>query len=395
MPHNEGALADIFDLIVAPITAVGGAVGIVRVSGEGAWALAQQVCQGLPTDLVSHKAYRATFSNGDDGLVLPFEHGKSFTGEESVEFNLHGSSISITSFVEALVAHGARLARPGEFTERAFLNGRLDLTQAEAVNDTVRAVSERQLGLANELREGALSSEVLQLSDSLAKVLAAIEASVDFSEEVGDVDVDVAQATLSQAKSTLSSLISRGERGRVIREGLRIAIVGPPNAGKSSLLNRLLGVQRAIVTPIAGTTRDYVEETIVLAGIPCVLIDTAGLRESNDEVESIGIQRARAQAANATIVWFVYDASIGLTKIDREELDSFGTNVLLVANKSDLATSHEGIAISTYTGDGLAQLVGTIESLTTDLSGAIPNARHLGHLQNAAESIEQAQLGFE
>lgn len=309
--------------------------------------------------------------------------------------NLHGSSVAITTLVEALVERGARMARPGEFTERAFLNGRLDLTQAEAVNDTVRAATSRQLAMANELREGSLHREVSVITHGLTSLLAAIEASVDFSEEVGDVDVPKAMQTLGEAAQGLNVLIDRAQRGRIVREGLRIAIVGPPNAGKSSLLNRLLGVERAIVTPIAGTTRDYVEESCVLAGIQCALIDTAGLRESNDEVESIGIQRARAQASRADVVWYVFDSSIGLTESDQSEIEGFDQPVQLVANKSDLGSAPQGIPVSNYTGSGLDSLIATIAERATGLEGAIPNARHQHHFESALEAVQESKQGFE
>jgi tRNA modification GTPase len=383
-----------FDLIVAPITAPGGAVGIIRVSGDRAWNVASKACLKWPKKPQSHRAFFTDYVNGDDGLVTLFESGKSYTGEESVELSTHGSPAAIRTLVDEILKNGARMARPGEFTERAFLNGRLDLTQAEAVNDTVRAATERQLSSANSGRNGELKESLLVAEDKLAKVLAAIEASVDFSEEIGDVDVPMALQNLEASAQIFRSWVDKAERGRLIREGIRIAIVGPPNAGKSSLLNRLLGVQRSIVTNIEGTTRDYVEEQIEMGGLLCVLIDTAGLRDTEDEVESIGIQRARAQAASADLIWYVFDATGELPKplpdVDPEK-------VWWIANKSDLvqSRSYENVFyISTYTAEGIESLIQELGKSTQDISGAIPNARHRAHLEQGLEAIELAIAGF-
>jgi tRNA modification GTPase len=383
-----------FDTIVAPITAPGGAVGILRLSGADSWAVAKQVVQPWPDTPLSHHAYRAGFENGDDGLMLLFADGKSYTGEETVELNIHGSSASMNSLLEQCIAAGARLARPGEFTERAFLNGKLDLTQAEAVNDTVRAATGRQLSIANAARDGQLRDELDALEAILVGQLTAIEASVDFSEEIGDVDTQAVLLAVQGVSTRIQNLIEQGERGRLVREGLRIAIVGPPNAGKSSLLNRILGAERAIVTEIAGTTRDYVEEQCVLGGMQCVLIDTAGLRDSDDLVESLGIQRTRTQAASADLVWYVYDAQLGITPQDQEEIDAFKKAVWTVANKTDVSPSSERFSVSTYTGQGIETLIQAISTLAVDVSAAVPNRRHMNHLSAAFESCTSAIDGL-
>ncbi|MEI7577686.1 MAG: tRNA uridine-5-carboxymethylaminomethyl(34) synthesis GTPase MnmE [Armatimonadota bacterium] len=383
-----------FDTICAPITAPGGAVAIIRLSGPEAWQVAEKVFNNFPAHPASHRAYYGTFSHGDDGLILLFAAGHSYTGEESAELNVHGSPASVTLLIQQLEKNGARLARPGEFTERAFLNGRLDLSQAEAVNDSVRAITDRQLLVANDLRDGGLRSSVNSASEHLVSALAAIEASVDFSEEIGEVDTQALGNRLSDVATILNPLIINGQQGLFIREGIRIAIVGPPNAGKSSLLNRILGINRAIVTDIAGTTRDYVEETCVLGGFQCNLIDTAGLRESGDQIEAIGIQRARAMAAQADLIWYVFDGSLGLTAEDQNELTQFNAPVVLVANKADLHSSEEGILVSTYTGAGLDQLVSQLEKWSGDLSGLVPNRRHTEHLGAAMTSVKTALLGL-
>ncbi len=392
----------VFDTIVAPITATGGAVGIVRLSGPESWGIAAEAFSNFPEEPESHRAYRGTFENGDDGLLLLFEEGKSFTGEESAELHIHGSSVSMTTLVEELVAIGARLARPGEFTERAFLNGRLDLSQAEAVNDTVRAATRKQLASANASRIGALTEEISPIETAIISQLAGIEASVDFSEEIGDIDPAIAIAALTDCRAKLDAMIHRGHHGRLVREGVRIAIIGPPNAGKSSLLNAFLGMQRAIVTPVAGTTRDYVEESCEIAGLQCILIDTAGLRDSEDLVESIGIQRSRAQASSADLIWYIVDSMVGLTDNDRAEIDEFEAPVWLIRNKIDLLEedademgSPQIFHVSATTSVGLDSLSHAVAGLAADVSGAIPNRRHTLHLENAFTSLGFALEGFE
>jgi tRNA modification GTPase len=385
LAHNRGVQTQ-FDTIIAPITASGGAVCIVRLSGPDAWDISRVLMVKPPIAPESHRAHFRSFLNGDDGLVIFFADGKSFTGESSVEFNLHGSPASVRKFVELALAHGARMARPGEFTERAFLNGKLDLSQAEGVNDTVRAITSRQLDLAEGLRSGSLFTTLTRMEHEIIGHLATLEATIDFSEEIGDLDPKPILQSLGLICSEVNHLVENSKHGRVIREGLRIAIVGPPNAGKSSLLNRLLGVNRAIVTDVAGTTRDYVEETIELGGLQCVLIDTAGLRETMDPVESFGIQLSHAQAAKADLVWFVTDAreTVLVPKFDRPTWH--------VANKSDLLPGSMvgDYQISTYTGEGLDKFILALGNFAPDLSGLVPNSRHQTHLQSVAESLENA-----
>lgn len=324
-----------FDTIVAPITGTAkAAVAIVRVSGPDAWTIAAEVFH--PWNPESHKASYGHFANGDDGLALPFAENQSYTGEQSVELSCHGSPASVRSLVEACIRAGARMAEPGEFTQRAFMNGRIDLTQAEAVRDTIEAQTDAQLRFANLNREGALHREVGAISDECIGLLAAVEASVDFAEEIGEFDREAGREKVDNLLRRIAELLNTAEAGRIMRQGLRIAIVGPPNAGKSSLMNALLGTDRSIVTDVPGTTRDFVEEQADIGGVPCVLIDTAGLRDTDDPVESIGVQRTRAQAANADLIWYVYDSSVGWTDADVAAATSFGRPVLVVANKADL-----------------------------------------------------------
>src|SRR2546423_1219259 len=229
-----------FDTIVAPITGTQpAAVAVIRVSGSEAWSIAAKVFLAWPATPETRRATYGRFTTGDDGLALPFEEGHSYTGEQSVELSCHGSPASVRALVEACIQAGARAAAPGEFTQRAFLNGRIDLTEAEGVADTVNALTEAQLRLANLQREGALHKEVSALRDRVLKLLAAVEASVDFEEEIGPFDGASAITELDDLISRTEGLLKTAQVGHIMRKGLRVAIVGPPNAGKSSLFNAI------------------------------------------------------------------------------------------------------------------------------------------------------------
>ena len=305
--------------ICAPITAVGGAVATLRLSGPRAWRIAAQVFSPWPVDVEARRALYGHFLHGDDGIALPFAEGSSYTGEESVELSVHGSAKSVQALMRACIEAGAREAQPGEFTLRAWMNGRIDLTQAEGVRATVEAQSEVQLRQANALREGRLGQEIKTWRDELTGVLAMVEASTDFGEEVGELDRPRARGRLESVRGQMQTLLASAAVRRKVQNGVQVALVGRPNAGKSSLLNALLREDRAIVTPIAGTTRDTLEESVEIYGFAVRLIDTAGLRESDDVVEQIGVQRTRVAIARADYLWFVYDASAGWTAEDEAE----------------------------------------------------------------------------
>lgn len=381
-----------FDTIVAPITGMPPcAVAWIRVSGPEAWQVAARVFSPFPSEPTERQAVYGRFAFGDDGLALPFSEGHSYTGEESVELSMHGSLASIRSAVQACIAAGARMAEPGEFTQRAFLNGRIDLSQAEAVRETIESLTDTQLRQANRNREGALRNEIRLIHAQVAGQLAAVEASVDFSEEIGEVDREAMAMVLAEIMGRLERLRSGAKVSRMVRDGYRIAIVGPPNAGKSSLLNRLLGSDRAIVTAVAGTTRDFMEERADFDGVPVVLVDTAGLRETEDEVERIGVQRAREQLRLADAVWFVYDGSVGLTEDDLAQYASLGVAAEFLANKSDLAArGGTGRAISAKTGEGIDTLV---EGVRNEVLGHAPeiaiNERHADLIGQALAVIDE------
>lgn len=412
-----------FPSIVAPITAIGGAVAGIRISGENAHQIAARVFPKWPAQPTHLQAVYGPFITGDDGIAFPFLSQRGYTGEPAAEFFIHGSPESVRQLIEACIQAGATLARPGEFTERAFLNGRLDLAQAEAVRDLIASQTERQLKEAIRQRQGAVAKS-LPVSQVLG-VIATIEAHVDFSEELGELDRPDLISRLQSAADQLQALHQTALAGQLIRRGIRIAIVGRPNVGKSSLLNRLLGRDRAIVTPIAGTTRDSLEETVQIAGLPCILIDTAGLRETDDEVEAIGVQRSHQAITQADLIWHLYDATEGWTKADQSIAEQLPPSTVKIANKIDLTSSpvpsahpssaqgnalgsnHENLQalkgrptrasgqtldISAITGQGIEQLHQEVERLIpSGLDLPLISDRQAQEIQLALQSLSEAQ----
>lgn len=390
------------DTIVAPITGGGkSAVGVLRLSGSIAWEIASKVFNKWPRDVESHKAIYGRFVTGDDGLALPFEKSRGYTGEESVEFSIHGSPASMRTLIEACIVNGARFAEPGEFTYRAFMNGRLDLTQAEAVRETIESETSLQLNAANQLRQGVLSDIVRRMIDHLSKEMAAIEASVDFSEEIGEYDLSSGMTVFESVLATLDQLLGTAEVGSLLTEGIRIVIVGQPNAGKSSLLNALLGHERAIVTHYPGTTRDSIDATCELGGFKVILTDTAGLRETEDPIETLGVARSLEAAQKADFIWFLYDASLSWTKADQELFVTFENllpteRVWKIATKSDLVEgTTESLTVSTLNlsgikelGDKLTQVLGVQE-----LPSVTIRSRHLPLLLEAKEILQMLGEG--
>ena len=403
------------DTIVAVATPPGpGGIGIVRVSGAGAVRIAAAVLSGPPhleprratlTDAVEPNGRRAI----DRVLATYFPGPHSYTGEDVVEISGHGSPVILRRIVEAATAAGARLAAPGEFTFRAFLRGRIDLVQAEAIHDLVTSVTPRQARVAFDQLEGTATAAIGAIEQDLFDLIARLEASLDFPEE-GYHFVDAGAAGLEAAglADRVRRLIASSRQGRLIREGCQVAVAGKPNVGKSSLFNELCGVQRTIVSDAAGTTRDMVTETIQLAGIPVTLVDTAGIRATTDAVEAEGVSRARGAVGVASAVVVVLDRSRVLDEDDRVLLgETAGRPRLVVVNKRDLPAawspaeqskagdwSHvvETCLVDGSSADAIRDaLLGVLECETPGRdTPAISNARHIGLLTTAEGALRRA-----
>lgn len=402
------------DTIAAVATPAGtGAVALVRLSGPGSWGVAEAVFRGkgrlaarrvVYGDLVDEEGRTI-----DDVLVTAFRGPGSYTGEDTVEIACHGGMLVTRRVLELVLRNGARAAEAGEFTRRAFLNGKLDLTQAEAVMDVIGAQSDLALRAAHRQLEGRLGNVLVGLRDELVEVLAHVEAWIDFPEE--DIDPDTG-ATLREKTVRVAEgverLMATAEQGRLLREGVRTVIAGAPNAGKSSLLNRMLGFERALVSELAGTTRDSIEETINLGGIPVRLVDTAGLRsETADPLEAAGMARTRRELGTADLLLEVVDASQPPAG-ELEGGESLPVRRLLLLNKADLGVDagwdgRGGLRVSCRTGEGMDEVVKAVVALIAGVPGeggdvdAAVNARHLGCLRRAAEALRaaEAQLAAE
>ena len=362
------------DTIAAVATAIApgeGSVAIVRVSGPEAEAIGQRLF-AAPGDqpweshrvLYGHVCDPASGERVDEALLLLMRAPRSFTRETVVEFHCHGGLISVQRVLELVLASGARRALPGEFSQRAFLNGRLDLTRAEAISELVTARSRRAAQLAMAGLDGGLQMRISSLRERLLDQLAELEARVDFEDDLPPLDGDAVEAELRAVRTALEQLVADGERGQVLRDGLRVAIVGRPNVGKSSLLNRLSCSERAIVTDLPGTTRDLVESELVLQGVPLTLLDTAGIRTTSDRVEQIGIERSHAALQAADAVLLLFDVSLGWCEDDQRLRDRVpeGVPLLVVGNKADqlagtAVSAPADLTISALTGAGQEALV--------------------------------------
>lgn len=417
-------MSSINDTIAAVATAPGvGGVAVVRLSGDDALRIARSVFK-IKGECEPRRLYYGYIERGkeriDDGFMLYMRGPRSFTGEDVVEFHCHGGLLIVEKLLTALYASGARAADAGEFTRRAFLNGKLDLARAEAVSDLIEASTENALISARGRLDGRLSARITQIKDVVLDTVAHLEAELDFDEDEVDAlpDKSLLEA-VHNAEAEIEGLLATYDEGRLIRDGIRVLILGRPNVGKSSLLNLLLREERAIVTPHAGTTRDLIEESINIRGLRVRLMDTAGLRDTVDEIEAIGVERAKERITDAGLILFVIDASSEEDFLyDKGLLEGFGDKkAIVIVNKVELAgearleaigRNFEGsplVYISAKSGDGLDELEKAVyevasgrilatgpesslgSSLNSSLGEMIVSARHKGALEASLAAL--------
>ena len=409
------------DTIAAIATPLGeGGLGVIRVSGSHALDIVDRCFQPVGKNSTrAAKAESHTIHYGrivrkgqtvDEVLIAAMRAPRTFTREDVVEITCHGGLLPAKAVLDTILEGGARLALPGEFTKRAFLNGRIDLAQAEAVADIINSRTELALAAANEQLAGKLSQRINKLRDDLVPTLAHIEAHIDFPDE--DISPDTKDKLLGRLDHTIAfidELLRTADEGQVLRRGIRAAIVGRPNAGKSSLLNQLLGRDRAIVSPIPGTTRDTIEETANIRGIPVVFVDTAGLREARDEIEVEGIKRSHQSLAQAELILHLLDASEPLTPADQNYLAQFASRKrVLVRNKIDLPHALEWphdlqgpvVDVSCLTGAGIETLKDSIKNLVwsgeikAEMLQVMINSRHQDALRRARTALVSTRDGL-
>ena len=408
------------DTIAAIATPIGtGGIGIIKMSGPESWAVGRRLFHfsESPKPIQSHHLYHGhiiepgTNKTIDEVLICFMRGPATYTREDVVEINCHSGFAVLDRILELVIRSGARLAEPGEFTRRAFLNGRIDLTQAEAVLDVVSSKTRRSLHLASEHLKGGLQTIITEMRSHLLDTLAMVEAAIDFPEEDLELlaEADLAVRVRSQVKEPITKLLGDYEDGRILREGLSVIIAGKPNVGKSSLLNNLLRSNRALVTPVPGTTRDVIEEMLSLRGIPLRLVDTAGLRQAEDLVEKLGMEFTRERLSQADLVLFVLDRSSPLTSEDLQIFNDINSKPrVVVLNKIDLdphpdfaaiserLPAETVVEISALHGDGMEHLKDAVfhtilgRRLDTETSVVAPNLRHKLCLERALEAMNRA-----
>ncbi len=413
------------DTIAAIATALGeGSIAVVRVSGPEA---INSVAKLFRSKLDLREAASHTVQYGwiadpqsdrrvDEVLVTVMKGPRSFTAEDVVEISTHGGIVAVKSVLELVLRHGVRLAEPGEFTKRAFLNGRIDLAQAEAVIDLIRSKSDRAFQVARRQAEGAVSKKIFPLRQQLIELIAHVEVNIDYPEhDVEDVTAELIRSNCRQVRDEVNELLQRSNEGKILREGIVTAIVGRPNAGKSSLLNALARENKAIVTDIPGTTRDIVEESVSLSGIPLRLLDTAGIRETEDVVEQIGVERSHGALNDADLILLVLNRHEELHEDERKLLQQLkDRSTIIVVNKIDLPEKLDAaeierdypperiVYLSAKEGQGIEQLERAVTGMF--FSGAVEsgdityvsNTRHITLLHQTRQSLEDAiQATFE
>ncbi|HER7286603.1 TPA: tRNA uridine-5-carboxymethylaminomethyl(34) synthesis GTPase MnmE [Streptococcus pyogenes] len=408
-----------FDTITAISTPLGeGAIGIVRLSGTDALAIAQSVFKGKNLEQVAshtinygHIIDPKTGTIIDEVMVSVMLAPKTFTRENVVEINTHGGIAVTNEILQLLIRQGARMAEPGEFTKRAFLNGRVDLTQAEAVMDIIRAKTDKAMTIAVKQLDGSLSQLINDTRQEILNTLAQVEVNIDYPEydDVEEMTTALLREKTQEFQNLLKNLLRTAKRGKILREGLSTAIIGRPNVGKSSLLNNLLREDKAIVTDIAGTTRDVIEEYVNIKGVPLKLVDTAGIRETDDLVEQIGVERSKKALQEADLVLLVLNASEPLTDQDRSLLHlSQDSNRIILLNKTDLEQKIELeqlpanlIPISVLTNHNIDLIEDRINQLFFDNAGLVEqdatylsNARHISLIEKAVQSLEAVNDGL-
>ena len=412
------------DTIAAIATAPGeGGIGIIRISGERSLSVAEEIFRSMSGKLIKdYKTRTLVYGNiveGDkviDEVLVAYMKGpNSYTAEDVIEINCHGGFISVKKILELILSKDVRLAEQGEFTKRAFLNGRIDLSQAEAIIDVIKAKTDMAHEVAQNQLEGSLSNKIKDLRMKVTEVLAHLEVAIDFSEEdVEEITYQTLEEKARELKNEIKKLYDTAESGKILRDGLKTVIVGKPNVGKSSLLNSILGENRAIVTDIPGTTRDVIEEFVNIKGIPLKIVDTAGIRETEDVVEKIGVEKSKESFNSADLVIMVLDSSRQLSDEDLEILANLeNKKTIVLLNKTDLEQKIEEdkirqyvdndsiIRISALKHEGIEEIHDKIESMVykgsikNTSSLVITNSRHKDALLRAYESINDAISAIE
>ena len=415
-----------FDTIAAISTAPGeGAIGIVRISGDLAISIASSIYQCGTKQLEEQKTHTIHYGHivdpksgevYDEVMVSVLRAPKTFTREDIVEINCHGGIVAINRVLQLVLRMGARLAEPGEFTKRAFLNGRIDLSQAEAVMDLIRAKTDKSMQLAMRQLDGQLSHLIQNLRQEILNTLAQVEVNIDYPEydDVEEMTLQLLREKTQQVLQGIRALLNTASQGKILRDGLKTAIVGRPNVGKSSLLNVLLREEKAIVTDIAGTTRDTIEEYVNVRGVPLQLIDTAGIRETDDIVEKIGVERSRKALKEADFVLLLLNQSETLQEEDIRLLETTkGMKRIILFNKTDLPSKLSTEDIAPYAQD--EEIVTTsmlnkegIDQLEEKIAGYffqgqmnerdatyLSNTRHIALLEKAEQALVEVQNGIE
>ncbi|MGR3766351.1 tRNA uridine-5-carboxymethylaminomethyl(34) synthesis GTPase MnmE [Rossellomorea sp. NS-SX7] len=410
------------DTIAAISTPMGeGAIAIVRLSGDEAFDIGAKVFRGMKgtsmKEFASHTIHYGHIIDPDteqvveEVMVSVMRGPKTFTREDIIEINCHGGLVSVNKVLQLVLKHGARLAEPGEFTKRAFLNGRIDLSQAEAVMDLIRAKTDRAMNVALNQMEGRLSNLIRKLRQEILETLAHVEVNIDYPEydDVEEMTHGVLMEKSKHVRDEIDKLIQTSEQGKILREGLSTVIIGRPNVGKSSLLNSLVHENKAIVTDIPGTTRDVIEEYVNVRGVPLRLVDTAGIRETEDIVERIGVERSRQVLKEADLILLVLNYADELTHEDEQLFEAVkGMDVIVIVNKTDLpqkidldrvrelAKEHPLVTTALLEEEGIDELEEAISSLF--FAGSIEagdityvsNSRHIALLHQASQAINEA-----